>query len=448
MNGTLASLAALATLRLLLPCLARGAEEAGPPPASSADAYGGDGHAGSPRRRFQLRSADGELALTVGGDVQADGRTFIAESGPGYPDQFLIRHARAVLLGAVQRNFAFLIQGEFAGARAQVQDAVLELRLARWARLRAGKFRVPLGLERLQSAADTAFTELALPSSNLAPNRSVGIGFFGDLAAVASYQVTVMDVAPDGTTVEGDVGDGKELAARLFLHPFRSSGIAVLAGLGVGAAASHAVVNGSPTATMLPVSYKTDGQNDFFTYVVATDKATGKVDPANTVHADGIHRRWSAQGNYLLGPLALQAEYIRSVQRVTRGALALTAQNRAWQATAGVVLTGENASFTGVVPRRDLDTAAGGWGAVELVARYAELKVDADLFAAGFADPTLSSREARAWGAGASWYLNRQVRLYADFVRTTFRLGAGAAPGQIADRAPESALMTRAQVVF
>jgi len=389
---------------------------------------------------------DGDLVLQVGGDIQVDGRAFIAD-GQGYPNQFLLRSARPRLKGTFQRIFDFVLSVNLAGGKAQLYNTFLDVRFAGWARLRVGKFVVPLGLELLQSADDTAFTERALPS-NLAPYRSVGVALLGEVAGVAFYQLALTDVVPDGTTVEGDVGDTKETTARLFLFPFRRSALAALADLGVGASASYGIVRGTPTATQLPASYKTDGQNDFFTYLVTNDKVTGKVDPANTVYADGTHARWSAQGNYLVGPLGLQAEYIRSTQRVHKGAVVQRPRNFGWQATAGLVLTGERASFKGVVPARAFDPAAGGWGAVEVVARYAALKMDEGLFVAGFANRTVSSREAWAWAAGANWYLNRNVRLSADYMRTRFSQGASTASGQVADRPTESAVLTRVQTVF
>ena len=443
MKVDLPSRGALAAIALLLGATpARGladaaADDAPNPPAVATP--------GSPAT---LRPRDPDFTLQVGGDIQADSRAFFAEEGQGLPDQFLLRRARARLRGAFQRNVAFVLTVNLAGGRAVLNNTFLELRFTRWARLRVGKLVVPVGLELAQSADDTAFTERALPS-NLAPYFSAGVALLGEVATALDYQVAVTDVTPDGTLVESDVSDTKEVTGRLFVHPLRAAGVPALAGVAFGASASYGVVRGRPTATQLPLSYKTDAQNDFFAYVVTTNAATGKVDAANTVYAEGGHLRWSAQGSYALRILGLQAEYVRSTQRVRKGAFVEKPQNWGWQATARVVLTGEDASLEGgVVPRRAFDPATAGWGAVEVVARYALLKVDARLFAAGFADPTVSAREARAWGTGANWYLTRNVRVSADFTRTTFRDGATTASGDVADRKPESAVLTRVQTVF
>ena len=52
--------------------------------------------------------------------------------------------------------------------------------------------------------------------------------------------------------------------------------------------------------------------------------------------------------------------------------------NTAWQLAASWVLTGENASFRGVVPRKSLSLGEGTFGAFELAARYNQLDIDDD----------------------------------------------------------------------
>jgi phosphate-selective porin OprO/OprP len=443
MSRAIVSLAAVTWFALLLvPALAQGDEDS----AGNRTAAAGASPAG-PSDGSSTRSPDRTLVLSVGGDIQADLRAFPAAGGQSYPDQFLLRRVRPRFRGTFQRIFDFMLQVNVAGGRVLLLNTFVEARFAPWARLRVGKFIVPFGLELQQSPVATTFMEYALPS-NLAPYFSVGLALHGEVAAVAFYQLALTGVVPDGATIVSDVADQKEGAARLFVFPFRRSGVAELAGIGIGASATYGIVRGNPTATGLPTSYKTDGRNDFFTYIVTTDKVTGKVDPMNSAYADGAHLRWSVQGNYLYRQLGLQAEHIRSTQRVHKGTLLQTPRNWAWHATAALVLTGENASFKGIIPARVFDTVEGGWGAIEVAARYAQLKVDEDLFIAGFADRIVSSREAWAWAAGANWYLNGNVRVSADYVRTTFSQGASTASGQVADRAPESAVLMRVQMVF
>ena len=171
------------------------------------------------------------------------------------------------------------------------------------------------------------------------------------------------------------------------------------------------------------------------------------------VVANGRHWRLAPQAYYYWGPLGLLGEYVLSNQRVSRTVVApLTTQNlehKAWQITGSWVLTGEDASYTGVTPFHPFDPSTGGWGAWQLVGRYGSLDIDDKAFP-NFANPATSATKATAWSAGLNWYLNRNVRVSASFSRTTFA-GAGAAsataPGNVS-RQPENVLFTRVQLAF
>ena len=77
-----------------------------------------------------------------------------------------------------------------------------------------------------------------------------------------TYAVAVMNGATDGTNIDGDVNDGKEMIARIFATPFANSGPASLKGLGFGVGASTGRQNG----TVLPSLKSTGGQATFFSY--------------------------------------------------------------------------------------------------------------------------------------------------------------------------------------
>ena len=79
------------------------------------------------------------------------------------------------------RIFDFRIMPDFGGGQSLLYDGYVEGRFHPAAKLRAGKFKPPLGLERLQSAIDMVFVERAAPTL-LVPNRDVGVQLGGEFA--------------------------------------------------------------------------------------------------------------------------------------------------------------------------------------------------------------------------------------------------------------------------
>lgn len=385
---------------------------------------------------FTLASADKQFQLKLRGYVQADGRYFVSEKDRPAVNTFLVRRARPILDGTLFGLVEFRIMPDFGGGLAVLQDAYVDLRAQPELRLRVGKFKPPaMGLEQLQSDANIVFVERNLPV-NLVPNRDEGIQVHGEiLGGVLTYAVGAFNGTPDDASVDANLDDNVDLAARVFSHPFRRTGWTPLKGLGLGIAGSRGSQHGTATATGL-APYRTVGQQVFFSYLTSTTAT-------DTVIADGEHLRLSPQAYYYYGGFGLLAEYVTSTQELRRGTERARVRNDTWQVQASYVLFGGTPSFEGVRPTHPLKPSEGTWGAVELGARYAELHVDPDAFPR-FADPNRSARVARGWGAAANWYIGGNNRIGLNLERTAFE--GGAADG--ADRPAELVLLGRFQASF
>ena len=384
---------------------------------------------------FSLKSADGNFELRLRALVQADGRFFLDDDAKNGTDTFLIRKARPILEGTLFKDFDFRLMPDFGNDSVALFDAFVEWRHWSWLKIRAGKFKPPVGLEQLQEDPNTLFAERALPTS-LVPNRDIGIQLRGDLwDGVVQYQAGVFNGTADGVNGGIDNGDSKDFDGRIFLEPFKKTKIEPLQGLGFGVAGTIGNQDGSFATPNVP-SFRTPGQNVFFRYITGTALT-------NTVVANGQRVRVSPQGYYYWGPVGLLGEYVISEQEVHNGAASDHLRNSAWQVAGSIVLTGERASFKGVTPRKPFDLKNGGWGALELAGRYSVLHVDPDAFPT-FASISSSAQEARAWGVGLNWYLNRNVKLVLDYEETSF--DGGAAGGT--DRDTERVVFTRAQMSF
>jgi phosphate-selective porin OprO and OprP len=221
--------------------------------------------------------------------------------------------------------------------------------------------------------------------------------------------------------------------ARVFSQPFINAKDSFLNGLGAGISGSFGREKG---AAALTAGYKTDGQQTFFTY-------------NSTVVADGQAWRVSPQAYYFHGPVGAMSEYVVSTVNVRPTATGVNSQleNKAWQTEVGYVITGEDATYAGVTPAEPLSWTNRTWGAWQVVARYADLKIDPNTFPL-FASTATNAKQASAWGAGVNWYLTKAVRISQDFFDTHFTKGGTATPTTQILRYNEKALITRVQIAF
>ena len=382
-------------------------------------------------------SADGNFVFQLHGLVQVDNRTFFNDRDNHNQsivgnDTFLLRRARPIFSGTLYKDFDYMFVPDFGGSSVQIFDAYVNYRYSPWLQVRAGKFKVPVGLEQLQSDQYTSFNERGLPTA-LLPNRDIGFQLWGDIGnGRLSYAAGVFIGVGDGRyTSNADFEDHRDFAGRIFAQPFRGTSVTPLQNLGFGLAGSWG--NVSSSATGLASAYLTDGQQQFFAYT-------------NGVVANGTHWRLSPQGNYYWGPFGLLGEYVISDQEVTKGAVSADLQNTAWQVAAGWVLTGEDASYTGVTPKHPFDPRANHWGALQLVARYADLNIDDNAFPV-FANPATSASEAKAWAVGLNWYLNKNIRANVSYAHTSFGGKINSAAATVT-RQPEEVVFTRLQLAF
>lgn len=379
---------------------------------------------------FSLKSADGSFQLKLRGYVQLDGRFFQSDDQRPATDTFTLRRVRPIVEGTVYKIFDFRIMPDFGGGQTVLQDAYLEGRFTPAFKVRAGKFKPPVGLERLQSGTDLLFVERAFPT-NLVPNRDLGIQVAGDLAkGVASYAVGVFNGVPDGASGDGDTNDDKDYAARVFFQPF-VTGTGPLKNLGFGVAGSTGDQEGTAAAPGLP-SFRTPGQQVFFSYL--TD-----------VIADGRRTRLSPQAYLYTGPFGLLAEYVTSKQAVRRGIDARDLEHKAWQVAASWVLAGGEPTYKSVNPKTVFDPAAHTWGAFEIAARYHKQELDDATFPI-YANLASSASAAEAWAIGFNWYLNKNLRLLFDYETTQFEGGAGIGDG--GNREDEEIFFSRFQIAF
>jgi len=374
---------------------------------------------------FTIKSNDGDFLLKIGADLQVDNRAYVGDGAAAGADTILLRRVRPTFSGTVYKFVDFFFRPDFGQGTTVIYDAYLELKYFSKAKVRVGKFKPPVGLERLQSDDDTSFVERGLPTL-LVPSRDIGYQISGDVVPkLVNYAVGVFNGVPDNGLGDVAVSSHRDYAARLFLTPFSGAAKNPLRGLGFGSGISGGGVDG----IALP-SYKTFGQTTFFTF-------------ASGVTSAGHRTRLTPQGYYYLGPFGLLSEYTLTEEGFKKGLVQKDIAFRAWQVEATWILTGENKSFTSPTPKRSFDPRNHGWGAVELAARVGDFSAEKGIYNYGFASSNTTPRHAHEVVGGVNWYLNRLFRISVDYGNTNF--GGGAV---LSNRLSERVLIGRFQVNF
>ena len=399
---------------------------------------------------FSLKSADGKNQIRLRGTLHLDYRNISGTDPGGTFDTFVATRVRPTIEGTFANIYDFKFMPDFGQGRTVIQDAYVNARFKPGAQVQLGKFKAPIGLERLQSANDMRWVQRGFPTG-LVTNRDIGLQFAGDLAGGRfSYQAAYLNGSNDGgsseTFTDLDINDDKEYALRLFTQPFAESESFALRGLGFGIAGSYTDQVGSALQPLLP-AFRTPGQSTFFRFRAA---GTAPSTAAATI-ADGERIRFAPQAYYYVGSLGVLGEYTEVSQDVSRvvpsGLREGTVDTNAWQLAVSYFLTGEEATFKGFQPKNRFSPSEGTWGAFEIKARVQQLHVDDNAFSGGansYADPAVSASEADAYGVGLNWYLNENVKWLLDYEHTTFEGGALAG----ADRKDEDSYQLRLAVGF
>jgi phosphate-selective porin OprO/OprP len=394
-------------------------------PAASVDA-GPEG--------FFIRSAESDFVLRFRYQLHVDGRFGTHPKELTDHNTFFLRRTQPILEGTLYDRFNYHVLTDFSQGRVRVVNAFVDVNVLPSLGARIGRFKPPIGLERLRSGMTLPLMERALPTQ-LVPSRDIGVMFSGRLAAERiSYEAGLFNGIPDGENSDLDIDDDKEFSGRLMTQPWISSPGSPLSGLTIGVGGSYGNVEGNLDFNGL-AGYSSSGDREFFQY-------RSGADDASTVVADGVRYRVSPQGYYYVGPFGLMAEYVQSAQEVRRGSATAMMNHSSWQLVSSYVLTGDEGSYEGVIPDRPFSPEIGHWGALELAARYTELTADSEAFPL-FSDPQDSAGEARAWSLGLNWYLNRNVKLVFGFERTEFE---SVAPGVVFDT--ENIFQQRFQLRF
>ena len=362
-----------------------------------------------------------DVNIAVTGRALLEWRWFDQDLGK---DLFALRAGRIGLKGDLTKHIDWEVEREVGAGDLNEDDSRIEFGdwkdiYVRWrtfdaARVKAGRFKIPFGMEQNTGVSEVDFAYRALGSRSIAPGRDRGVMVSGELGRMG-YEAGVFD--DDGDNAESSevqfVEEGQDLehvgpsfAVRVTGDLFRAiPGVGRLRSANVGVAYTYSDV---PEGLN---SLRGEGfwGHDFF----------------ERVYVKGSRQRFGAQFDWTPGPTSLRAEWMQSREQrhnqSNRNEDLSDFIGNAWYVAGTWFVTGEDKDAN-VNARRPL--LKGGPGAIELAVRYEQLGFEsASKEGTSFTNPRaqfLTPNSDSILTLGVNWITTRWTRVIVNAIHEDF----------------------------
>ena len=363
-----------------------------------------------------------DVNIAVTGRALVEWRWFDPDIGE---DLFALRAARIGLKGDLTKHIDWEIEREIGAGNLEEDQSRIEFGdwkdvFVRWrtfdaARVKAGRFKMPFGLEQNTGVSELDFAYRALGSRTTAPGRDTGVMVSGELGRLV-YEAGVFD--DDGDNAESSeiqfVQEGQDLenvgpsfAVRIAGDLFRAiPGSGRLRSANVGIAYTNSDV---PEGLNSLRGESFWGTENFF----------------ERVYVKGRRQRLGAQFDWSPGPTSIKAEWMQSREQRNEQS------NRnedlsdfiadAWYVAGTWFVTGEDKDDN-VNPKRPL--LKGGPGAIELAVRYERLGFEsASKQGTSFTNPRAEFQTPNSdsvFTFGVNWITTRWTRVIVNAIHEDF----------------------------
>jgi phosphate-selective porin len=330
--------------------------------------------------------------------------------------------------GEVFRKIQFSVEREFSenlnndptrkSTKSQWKDVYAELNAADWLQIRGGQFKIPYGLDQTSGETNLDFIYRSLGGDYLSPGRDVGGEVHGRFFQRGlNYWVGGFRHDGQNSRSSRDVGNeevtvgeaGFTMAGRVTGLVLRKAGPTFLK----GTALSGSYAQGS-------VSDKGFLPNGLRGRTVVTQHTFFE-----RMFVKGPRQRYGTDVEWASGPVGARAEYMFVTD--ARQQQGLGDENlsdiryKAWYVYGVWVVTREPLAYP-VEPRKG-GIGLGGWGALELTARFDKLGVDSKQGQ----DPPFRNTRAETvfpsfdsvWTAGFTYRANRWVKIQGNAIHET-----------------------------
>ena len=368
-----------------------------------------------------FKSEDASVQVGITGRVAAQYRAIMdrpsdvpptAGASRTQPNSLFLRNARIDLQGLFRHQIEFKLQLDApsgvqsntgtppSAVTATVQDAYLAWRPSADFMLRFGQFKEPFGQEQTTGFRAIDFVERAV-LDRLTPGRDLGIAITArGLDGLLEVELGAFN---GNSRSVADANDEKDVTGRLRVSPFKGVE-GLIQGLRLGVAGMFGDIDGDSPTPADPLD------------LTSTELYIKFLDAGGAGNAvDGRRTRVGLEWSWIWDAYGIRAEWVRREDRVITPAGRDRIAATAWVVSATAILTGEvKVLESRIVPAHPLDLD-GGWGAVEVAVRVAQLRVEDDIFSLGIAAPG-NANAVRTATAGVNWYATRFLRISPDVV--------------------------------
>jgi phosphate-selective porin OprO/OprP len=338
--------------------------------------------------------------------LQTDFRRFPTEPGAAPHPTFDLRRARIGIEGTLWTRLEYQVEHDLENDATPWADVYANVTLPHGMQLRAGRFKVPFGLEQLTAARDVDFVYRTLTSDYLTPGRDIGAMVHGGVfGKQLKYQFGVFRAGGDNTQKSERAAspNGRTFSGRLVFKPWdRPHRAGVLSKLALGLAATS---GGIP-----------EGTNSVRGHDFADDSLF------HDVYVNGRRHRLGGELEWRYGSTAIRAERMwvadqRRGEGIDDEDLP-DAVAEGWYLSGTWIVTGEKKTDH-VKPDHPL--LRGGIGAIEAVARIEDFRFGSRPAGEGVSrDPrarVMAEDADRAVTGGVNWYPVRRLKLQFALIR-------------------------------
>lgn len=355
------------------------------------------------KKGLQFATADKQFKMKIGARLHADA-TFHSGaqdiSGDEVTNGTEIRRARLYLKGVMWEDFKYISEFDFADNNTAVKDLFVTYTGIDWLELTVGHQKQSISMELQESSNDIMFTERSLVNTITGHAFDRAIGFhLKSKGKDWSAQIGAYGESVGPSKVKGDEGWG--MTSRVTYSPINTKDQVVHLGAYGGFRETNDDGDILNAGDGTDLKYETTHLSNLYL------TSANNIANAENLSIAGF------EAAYMQGPFSVQGEYAHSW--LSRDG-APTSDFNAFYVQTGWTLTGESRSYKGsdgefkrLKPAKNFSLGSnGGWGALELAARYDQADINSN---------DINGGSEKAVTVAVNWYLNENVRLMADYRR-------------------------------